>query len=145
MVEEFDNLGSITTGFLGTVDEQGRLRLYDGQLRLMEANGDYVDFPAREYERYLAEHVEPWSSAKMVYAKCWGEGFSLNPEHPAGIYRVNTLARLNVCTSMATPRAQAELEEFRHHFGRPRITSYNVCYTKLLRKRIRKKTPVQTM
>lgn len=119
LVEEFDGLGSITTGFLGTVDEQGQLRLYDGQLRLMEANGDFVDFPAREYEQYLAEHVEPWSSAKMVYAKCWGEGFSLNPERPTGIYRVNTLARLNVCASMATPRAQAELEEFRHHFGRP--------------------------
>jgi len=119
LVDEFEGLGSITTGFLGTVDEQGHLRLYDGRLRLMEANGEYVDFSDQEYEQYLAEHVEPWSSAKMVYAKCWGEGFSLNPEHPRGVYRVNTLARLNVCTSMATPRAQAELEEFRQHFGRP--------------------------
>ncbi|MGD9949106.1 MAG: Ni/Fe hydrogenase subunit alpha [Desulfobulbus sp.] len=119
LVNEFDGLGTITTGFLGTVDDGGRLRLYDGRLRLMEANGAYVDFSAQEYEQYLAEHVEPWSSAKMVYAKCWGEGFSLNPEHPSGVYRVNTLARLNVCQSMATPRAQAELEEFRHAFGRP--------------------------
>jgi F420-non-reducing hydrogenase large subunit len=119
LVEEFGSLGAITTGFLGTVDEQGRLRLYDGQLRLMEPGGNYVDFSPQAYGQYLAEHVEPWSSAKMVYAKCWGEGFSLNPEHPSGIYRVNTLARLNTCDAMATPRAQAELEQFRHHFGRP--------------------------
>ncbi|NCC95076.1 MAG: Ni/Fe hydrogenase subunit alpha, partial [Opitutae bacterium] len=26
---------------------------------------------------------------------------------------------LNVCDAMATSRAQAELEQFRHHFGRP--------------------------
>nr|WP_321467187.1 Ni/Fe hydrogenase subunit alpha [uncultured Desulfobulbus sp.] len=119
LVNEFDGLGAITTGFLGTVDAKGRLRLYEGNLRLMEAGGEFVDFPAQDYEQYLAEHVEPWSSAKMVYAKCWGEGFSLNPDNPSGVYRVNTLARLNVCESMATPRAQAELEEFRRHFGRP--------------------------
>ena len=31
----------------------------------------------------------------------------------------NTLARINVCDKIATPRAQAELEEFREKFGRP--------------------------
>lgn len=112
-------LGTITTGFLGTVDAQGRMRLYDGQLRLMQPDGAFVDFAAPDYEQFLSEHVEPWSSAKMVYAKCWGEGFSLNPAQPSGVYRVNTLARLNVCETLATPRAQAELEEFRSHFGRP--------------------------
>jgi F420-non-reducing hydrogenase large subunit len=119
LVDEGAGLGAIATGFLGTVDDRGQLRLYDGQLRLMAADGTFVDFSAQDYERHLAEHVEPWSSAKMVYAKCWGEGFALNPDHPNGIYRVNTLARINVCDTMATPRAQAELEQFRHHFGRP--------------------------
>ena len=38
---------------------------------------------------------------------------------PKGIYRVNTLARLNVCERINTPLAQAELEEFRERFGRP--------------------------
>ena len=38
---------------------------------------------------------------------------------PKGIYRVNTLARLNVCEQINTPLAQAELEEFRSRFGRP--------------------------
>jgi F420-non-reducing hydrogenase large subunit len=117
--EELATLGTITTGFLGTIDLQGNLRLYDGALRLLHPDGTTVDFPVDQYEGYLAEHVESWSSAKMVYAKWWGEGFSLNPKAPCGVYRVNTLARLNVCDQIATPRAQAELEEFRARFGRP--------------------------
>ena len=117
--EEFRSLGAITTGFLGTVDHQGNLRLYDGHLRLMHPDGTSVEFPANDYAHFLAEQVEPWSNAKMVYATSWGEGFSLDPEAPKGVYRVNTLARLNVCDQIATPRAQAELEEFRRHFGRP--------------------------
>jgi F420-non-reducing hydrogenase large subunit len=40
-------------------------------------------------------------------------------KEPKGIYRVNTLARLNVCERINTPLAQAELEEFRGLFGRP--------------------------
>jgi len=117
--DALQSLGTITTGFLGTVDHQGALRLYDGPLRLMRPDGTTVDFPANEYERYLAEQVEPWSSAKMVYARSWGEGFSLDPDAPRGVYRVNTLARINVCERIATSRAQAELEEFRGRFGRP--------------------------
>lgn len=117
--EDGGTLGAITTGFLGTVDDQGNLRLYDGRLRLMQRDGTWVEFSASDYERYLAEQVEPWSSAKMVYAKTWNEGFSLDPEAPKGVYRVNTLARLNVCDRIATPKAQAALEEFRHEFGRP--------------------------
>jgi len=116
---EMQSLGAITTGFLGTVDDQGGLQLYDGQLRLMHPTGTTIDFPAAEYARHLSEQVEPWSSAKMVHAKSWQEGFSLDPEAPRGIYRVNTLARLNVCDHIGTPRAQAELEEFRAQFGRP--------------------------
>lgn len=111
--------GDITTGFLGTVDEQGALRLYDGQLRLMRPDGSFQDFSVQDYARYLAERTEPWSYAKMVYAKGWEEGFSLDHEAPRGIYRVNTLARLNVCDHIATPRAQAALEAFREQFGRP--------------------------
>jgi F420-non-reducing hydrogenase large subunit len=101
------------------VDGQGNLRLYDGQLRLMRPTGEFLDFPASEYAHSLAEHTESWSTAKMVYAKSWQEGFSLDPAAPKGIYRVNTLARLNVCDRIATPRAQAELEDFREQFGRP--------------------------
>ena len=43
----------------------------------------------------------------------------MDNDHPVGIYRVNTLARINVCDKIATPLAQKELEEFRDAFGRP--------------------------
>jgi F420-non-reducing hydrogenase large subunit len=43
----------------------------------------------------------------------------MDPDNPRGIYRVNTLARLNVADRISTPLAQAELEEFRGAFGRP--------------------------
>ena len=40
-------------------------------------------------------------------------------DNPKGIYRSNCLARINACDAISTPRAQAELEEFRKAFGRP--------------------------
>ena len=130
--EPLHKAGGITTGFLGTVDERGALRLYNGQLRLMRPDGSYADFPARDYSRYLAERTEPWSFAKMVYAKSWGEGYSLDPEAPRGIYRVNTLARLNVCDHIATPRAQAALEAFREQFGRPAQGTFLYHWARLI-------------
>ncbi|MCL2459238.1 MAG: Ni/Fe hydrogenase subunit alpha [Desulfobulbus sp.] len=119
LADEEAALGAITTGFLGTVDDQGSLRFYQGQLRLMRHDGSTVDFAAVEYNRYLAEWAEPWSTAKMIYARAWDEFFSLDLEAPRGVYRVNTLARINVCDRIATPLAQAELEAFRARFGRP--------------------------
>lgn len=114
------DLGRITTGFLGTVKpEDGSLTLYDGVLRLMKADGSYQDFPYDEYVEILGEHVEDWSTSKFPYARSWNEGFSMDLGDPRGIYRVNTLARLNVCDRIETPLAQAELEEFRSRFGRP--------------------------
>jgi len=113
------SLGTITTGFLGTVDELGSLRLYDGHLRLMKADGSMTDFPVSQYDQYLSEHVESWTYGKLPYAKCWNEGFSMDLDAPKGVYRANTLARINVCDQISTPHAQAELEEFREKFGRP--------------------------
>jgi len=112
------SLGIITTGFLGTVTDDGALNLYDGKLRLMKPDGSFEDFPYDRYTDFIAEHIEPWSYLKFPYAKNWG-GFSMDLEKPGSIYRVNTLARINVCDHIDTPLAQAELEEFRQKFGRP--------------------------
>ena len=112
------SLGVIETGFIGTVTDSGALNLYDGRLRLMKPNGTHEEFPYERYTDFIAEHVEPWSYLKFPYAKHWGP-FSMDLEHPSGIYRANTLARINVCDHIDTPLAQAELEEFRRQFGRP--------------------------
>ena len=118
-LDVIQNVGVINTGFIGTVDEDGALNLYDGNLRIMKSDGTYTDFDPQEYTNYIGEHVEPYSYGKMPYAKFWNEGFSLDLDNPRGIYRANCLARINVCDSIKTPKAQAELEEFREKFGRP--------------------------
>lgn len=118
-LDAVQSLGVIKTGFIGTVDDQGALNLYDGKLRLMKPDATYTDFDAQNYADYIGEHVESYSAGKMPYARVWDEGFSLDLENPKGIYRSNTLARINAADKMATPKAQAELEEFREKFGRP--------------------------
>jgi F420-non-reducing hydrogenase large subunit len=117
--ELISQLGTIETGFLGTVDQEGNLRLYHGRLRLMKPDGSITEFGPDDYLDYIGEHLVPWSYAKMPYAKVWKEGFSLAPDSPKGIYRANTLARLNIADRISTPRAQEALEEFRKRFGRP--------------------------
>ncbi|WP_022668938.1 Ni/Fe hydrogenase subunit alpha [Desulfospira joergensenii] len=116
---EVTTLGSITTGFIGTVDRDGSLNFYDGKIRLMKPDGTCEDFDDADYLDYIGEHVEETSYGKFPYAKSWNEGFSTDLAQPRGIYRSNCLARLNVCDHISTPLAQAELEEFRKSFGRP--------------------------
>ncbi len=112
-------LGVIRTGFIGTVDDSGAMNLYGGKIRIMKSDGTYTDFDVKDYTDYIGEHVEPYSYSKFPYARFWNEGFSMDLDNPKGIYRSNCLARINVADKMATPRAQAELEEFREKFGRP--------------------------
>ena len=117
-LDAVNSLGVITTGFMGTVADDGSLNLYDGKIRLMRPDGSYEEFEVKDYTDHIAEHIEPWSYLKFPYAKKWG-AFSMDLDSPSGIYRTNTLARINVCDKISTPLAQAELEEFRAKFGRP--------------------------
>ena len=112
------SLGVIKTGFLGTVTDDGTLELYDGKLRMMDADGKYEDFANEKYTDYIGEHIEPWTYMKFPYMKKVGR-LSMDLENPVGVYRTNTLARLNVCDKIRTPLAQKELTEFREKFGRP--------------------------
>jgi F420-non-reducing hydrogenase large subunit len=110
-------VGTITSGFLGTVTDDGALDLYDGKLRMMHADGSYEEFAYDQYTDYIGEHVEPWTYLKFPYAKQRGP-FELEDNAPS-LYRVNSLARINVADYIPTPLAQKELEEFRASFGRP--------------------------
>lgn len=110
-------VGTITSGFLGTVTEDGALDLYDGKLRMMYADGTYEEFAPTDYTDYIGEHVEDWTYLKFPYAKKKGP-FALEDNAPS-LYRVNSLARINVADHIPTPLAQKELEEFRASFGRP--------------------------
>ena len=94
-----------------------RLISMTAKLRMMYADGSYEEFAPKDYADYIGEHVEPWTYLKFPYAKKKG-GFALEDNAPS-LYRVNSLARINVCDYIPTPLAQKELEEFRKNFGRP--------------------------
>ena len=130
-LDAIKTVGVIETGFLGTVTDDGTLNFYDGKLRLMKPDGTYEEFTSDQYTEYIGEHIEPWTYLKFPYAKKWGE-FNMDLEGPVGIYRTNALARINVCDKMATPLAQAELEEFREKFGRPAQQTLLYNYARLI-------------
>jgi F420-non-reducing hydrogenase large subunit len=100
------------TYYMGLVDERNRVNFYDGWLRVVDPQGrEFLKFPARDYLRHIAEHVEPWSYIKFCYLRDVGwKGFTDGPE--SGIYSVAPLARLNAAEGMATPRAQEAYEQF---------------------------------
>ncbi len=130
-MDAIQTIAQIRTGFLGTVDANGALNCYDGKLRMMTADGNFTDFTYDQYTDIIAEHIEPWSYLKFPYDKRAG-GFSMDLNNPVGIYRTNTLARINVCDKMATPLAQAELDQFRQAFGRPAQHTLLYNYARLI-------------
>ncbi|RLI83772.1 Ni/Fe hydrogenase subunit alpha [Archaeoglobales archaeon] len=116
-IDEIKNLGVIKTSFLGLVKD-GKMNFYDGTLRIIHADGSTEEFAPSDYLDYISEKVMPWTYMKFPYYKKAGD-FSMDLENPIGIYRVNALARINVCDEIATPLANEELKEFRKEFGRP--------------------------
>ena len=105
------------THYAGLVDEKGRVNFYDGKVRVVDPTGAEVAlFDAADYLDHIAERVEPWSYLKLPYLKNVGwQGMTDGPA--SGVYRVNSLARLNVAESMATPKAQEAYERLYAHFG----------------------------
>jgi len=118
-IEMFREIGDYATAYLGTVRPQdGSLDLFDGDLRVLHPDGAMENFPASRYMDYISEDSREWSWLKFPYLKKAG-GLELDYRNPLGVYRVNTLARLNVADCISTPQAQRELEFFRREFGRP--------------------------
>jgi NAD-reducing hydrogenase large subunit len=104
--EEMNTFATFPTMYLGMVGEDNSVALYDGELRLVDAQRHQVErFDGRRYLDYIAEHVEDWSYLKFPYYRKLG--------WPAGVYRVGPLGRLNAAGRMATPAAQKELMIYR--------------------------------
>lgn len=95
---------------MGTVDENNHVNFYDGQIRVVGPDGnEHAKYDAKDYQDYVAEHVEPWSYLKFPYLKKIGwKGFEDGLE--SGVYKATPLSRLNAADGMATPLAQAEYE-----------------------------------
>ncbi|TFG05925.1 Ni/Fe hydrogenase subunit alpha [Candidatus Thorarchaeota archaeon] len=104
-------LGVVPTYYLGTHDK-GNLEIYDGNLRVMDPDGKIVaDFKPKDYLDYYGEYVPDHSYATHIYYKPEG--------YPEGIWRANSLARVNIADRMKTPLAQEALQEMRDKLGRP--------------------------
>lgn len=98
------------TWYMGTVKD-GKVNFYDGRLRVIDDTGMVrAEFEAPEYRAYLAERTVESSYLKPVF---------MNVDGAEYVYRVNTLARMNVADGMETPRAQAWFESFRSGLGWP--------------------------
>ena len=103
--DELNTFAVFPTAYMGMVDETDALTLYDGQIRLVDAQRRPIArFNAREYLTFVAEHVENWSYLKFPYYKPLG--------WPDGVYRVGPLGRLNAATRCSTPLAQVEYDIF---------------------------------
>lgn len=94
------------TYYMGMVDENNKVNFYEGDIKVVDQKGkEYAKFKPKDYLDYIEEHVEPWTYLKFPYLK--GIGWKgLVDGKDSGIYRVNSLARLNVADGMATPLAQ---------------------------------------
>jgi len=105
------------TNYAGLVDKKGRVNFYDGQVRVIGPDGGEIAlFDPADYLDHIAERVEPWSYLKLPYLKKIGwKGMTDGPD--SGVYRVNSLARLNVASGMATPKAHEAFERLYAYFG----------------------------
>ncbi len=99
------------TYYMGTVDENNNLNFYEGDVRVVNQHGkEYAKFNPKDYLNHIGEHVEPWSYLKFPYLKNVGWK-GLIDGADSGIYRVNSLARLNATEGLPTPLAQKAYEK----------------------------------
>jgi NAD-reducing hydrogenase large subunit len=123
---EARTFGNFPTLFLGMVAPDGSLEHYGGRLRMVDATGQIVfdQLSGAECRARILEAVESWSYLKSPYYAPLG--------YPDGAYRVGPLARLNVVTTCGTPRADAELAEFRQLGRGAVLSSFHYHYARLI-------------
>jgi F420-non-reducing hydrogenase large subunit len=102
---------------MGLVDQNNKVNFYDGKVRVVDTIGkEHCKYTPREYQKYVAERVEPWSYLKFPYLRQIGwKGFVDGQD--SGVYHATPLSRLNAADGMATPLAQAEYERMYQTLG----------------------------
>jgi NAD-reducing hydrogenase large subunit len=105
-MEDINKFAVLRSGYFGMVTPENGLELYDGQIRLISADGQQLEmFDGANYLDHIAEHVENWSYLKFPYYKKLG--------WPGGVYRVGPLGRLNASDKLDTPLANEEFKNFK--------------------------------
>jgi len=107
----------LKTYYMGTVDEKNRVNFYDGKIRIVNPEGKEVaKYRDVDYQKYIEEHVEPWTYLKFPYLKKIGwKGLVEGKE--SGVYSAYPLSRFNAAEGMATPLAQEEYEKMYKSLG----------------------------
>ncbi len=124
--DEIDSFSNFPTMYCGLVAPDGSIRLYDGNLRFVGADGEIVADQVRpdDYLSHIGEASLTDSYLKAPYYKPAG--------YPDGIYRVGPLARLNVADRCGTPEADRQLEEYRQRLGRIVQSGFHYHYARLI-------------
>lgn len=125
--DEIDIFGNFPTIYLGLVRPHDKgWEHHDGVLRFMDHTGKILadDVDPAKYRDYISEYVEHDSYLKSPFYKPYG--------YPSGAYRVGPLARLNICTNIGVPLADAELVEFRQRGGPVVNSSFLYHYARLI-------------
>jgi NAD-reducing hydrogenase large subunit len=125
-LEDIQKFAVFPSGYMGMVNPENGLELYEGDIRLIDAQGAELEkYPGQNYLDYIAEHVESWSYLKFPYYKKMG--------WPQGVYRVGPLGRLNVARKIDTPLANAELMRFKAlNGGKPVENTLFYHYARLI-------------
>ena len=123
--EEIQTFANFPTMHMALVAPDNTLEYYDGQLRLVKADGQLVrDIAGKHYAESIGEAAESFSYLKSPYYIPMG--------YPDGIYRVGALARLHVAQACGTPLADAELQLFRQIPAAERQSSFYYHYARLI-------------
>lgn len=124
--EEIDSFAVFPTGYFGMVTKDDGLELYEGNIRLIGADGAQLEkFEGRRYLDYIREHVESWSYLKFPYYMKMG--------WPNGVYRVGPLGRMNVAEKCGTPLAAEEFKQFKAiRPGKPVENTLHYHYARLV-------------
>jgi len=104
------SFAAFPSNYMGMVDAQGALQLYEGQIRIRDPQGEILaQFSPEVYLENIAEHVEPWSFLKFPFYR--------KLDWPQGAYRVGPLGRLNAVDKITTPLAAKEFAAFKQIAG----------------------------
>jgi F420-non-reducing hydrogenase large subunit len=123
----------LNTYSMGMVDSSNQPNFYDGVLRVVDPAGkEVLRFQPEDYLEVIGEHVEPWTYIKFPYLKKIGwQGLVDGPA--SGVYRVASMARLNVADRMSTPKAQAEYERLYSTLGgKPSHHTFGIHWARLV-------------
>ena len=107
----FERFAAVPARTMSLVAPDGSMDLYDGVLRVRDAQGGIMTdgLAGERYLELIEEEVRSWSYMKFPYLK------ALGPQ--AGWYRVGPLARVQNCDRIPSQRAEGARQEFLSYRG----------------------------